>query len=110
MHELNAMQTCGNIQSHHSFAETFSLKAGLKKFGTKARQAAAGEMKQLHNRAVFKPIDVNELSPEEKKKTLRSLIFLTENETGQLRRARAPTDPSNVHGWNVKKPQAVLLK
>jgi hypothetical protein len=68
MHEFNAMQTCGNLQRHHSYAETFSLKAGLKKFGTRGHQAAAGEIKQLHDRAVFKPIDVNTLSQGERKR------------------------------------------
>jgi uncharacterized protein with PIN domain len=47
-------------------------------------------MKRLHDRAVFKPIDVTKLSPEERRKTMRSLIFLREkrldNQGANLRR------------------------
>ena len=35
--------------------ETYSLKKGLKHFGEKGYNAAMQEMKQLHDRAVFKP-------------------------------------------------------
>jgi hypothetical protein len=62
MQEYNAMRTTGVVKKHHPFAETSRLKAGLKKFGKRGYEAAAGEMKQLHDRAVFKPI-----SPAEKK-------------------------------------------
>ena len=47
-----------------SFVETYSLKQGLKKFGTKAREAAFREMKQLHDRKTFQPLHVAELSEE----------------------------------------------
>jgi hypothetical protein len=97
MHEFNAMQTCRNIRHHHSFAETFSLKAGLK-IGTRGYQAAAGEIKQLHDRAVFKPIDVNTPSQGERKKTSHSLIFLTEKKDGTIK-ARTCADGSKQRSW-----------
>jgi hypothetical protein len=40
------------------FAETFSLNKGIKQFGDRAKEAAIGEMKQLHDRVVFEPVDV----------------------------------------------------
>ena len=39
---------------NYSFLETFSLKKGLKQFGTKGYDAAFGEIKQLHDRVAFK--------------------------------------------------------
>jgi hypothetical protein len=98
MHEFNATQTCGNIQHHHSFTETHSLKARLKKFGIRGYKAAADEMKQLHDRAVFKPIDMNKLSAEEKKQTHRSLIFLTEKRDGTMN-ARTCADGYKQRSW-----------
>ena len=49
-----------------SFLQTYSLNKGIKKFGTKGKQAAYEEMKQLHDRVCFKPID---------KKTLAAIEF-----------------------------------
>jgi hypothetical protein len=92
-HELNAMQSCGLATKHHSFAETFSLKRGLKKFGERGHTAASNEMKQLHQRAVFKPLDISRLSFDEKRKTMRSLIFLTEKRDGTIK-ARTCADGS----------------
>jgi hypothetical protein len=85
MHELNAMQSCGLATKHHSFAETFGLKKGLQKFGERGLTAASNEMKQLHQRAVFKPLDVSTLSFDEKRKTMRSLIFLTKKRDGTIK-------------------------
>ena len=73
-------------QTQHSFLETYSLKKGLKKFGTKGMDAAYGEMKQLHERAAFRPIHISSLSSQEKKKAMNSLIFLVEK-SGEKRRS-----------------------
>ena len=42
-------------------------------------------MKQLHDRVVFEPVDVNSLKPDEKKKTMESLLFLTEKRDGRIK-------------------------
>ena len=44
---------------------TYSLKAGLKKFGDCGHGAAISEMKQLHDHAVFQPSMVEDLTPVE---------------------------------------------
>jgi hypothetical protein len=98
MHYLNAMKTTGVVKKHLSFTETFSLKAGLKKFGKRGYEAAAGEMKQLYDRTVFKTVDISTLSPTEKKKTRRSLIFLTEKRDGTIK-ARTCADGSKQRSW-----------
>ena len=58
-----------------SMAQTYGLKAGIKKFGDKGEQAAFEEMKQLHLRNTFKPVDPSKLTLEEKRKVLKSLLI-----------------------------------
>jgi hypothetical protein len=66
------------VSKNYAFLETFSLKKGFKQFGQKGYDAALGEIKQLHDRVVFKPIIVKDLSQQEKKRAMESLIFLVE--------------------------------
>ena len=42
--------------SKRSFAQTYSLKKGLKVFGQKGKEGAYKEMNQLHNRIMFEPV------------------------------------------------------
>jgi hypothetical protein len=49
-------------QTEYAFLQTYSLNAGIKKFGQRGKDAANKEMRQLHDRKVFEPIDVNELT------------------------------------------------
>ena len=58
--------------------QTYSLKAGLKKFGDCGHGPAVSEMKQLHDHPLFQPFMVEDLTPVEQKRALESLIFLTE--------------------------------
>ena len=53
-----------------------SLKAGLKAWGKQAHNAAYMEMKQQHFRDTFWPLHFKALSNEQKKRILRSHIFL----------------------------------
>jgi Reverse transcriptase (RNA-dependent DNA polymerase) len=70
---------------NHQFAQTYSLMRGIKTFGDKGRQAAHEEMKQLHDRVVFKPIAIEKLSSIEKRRAMESLIFLTEKKDGRIK-------------------------
>ena len=47
-----------------SFAETYSIKKGIKKWGKKAWASAVKEMRQLHDRVRFKPEHKSRLSQE----------------------------------------------
>jgi hypothetical protein len=49
------------------FIQTYSLKKGLKKFGEHGKTAATSKMKQLHERAVFEPIHVEEMTQVERR-------------------------------------------
>jgi hypothetical protein len=54
-----------------SFLETFSLNRGLKQFGEKGYNARFDEIRQLHERAVFKPINVKDLTQLECKRAIK---------------------------------------
>jgi hypothetical protein len=51
----------------HQFIQTYSLKKGLKKFGEHGMTAATSKIKQLHDRAVIKPICVKEMTQVERR-------------------------------------------
>jgi rRNA-processing protein FCF1 len=49
------------------------------------KNAAISEMKQLHDRAVFEPIHINEMTQVEKRRAMESLIFLVEKRDGRIK-------------------------
>jgi hypothetical protein len=61
-----------------SFLQTYSLKQGIKKFGEQGIKAVHKEMKQIHDRVVFKPISIEKITILKRKRAVESLIFLTE--------------------------------
>jgi hypothetical protein len=69
----------------HQFAQTYSLKKGIKEFGKRGHKAAHKEMKQLQDRVVFIPIFIEQLTHIERKQALESLIFLTEKKDGKIK-------------------------
>ena len=75
----------GKAMKAVSFIETYNLKQGIIKFGNRGKAAAMKEMRQLHNRDVFRPIDPNTMTPSEQKKLLESLIFITEKRDGTVK-------------------------
>ena len=85
--------------------QTHSLKAGINKFGEKGVEAASKEMTQLHERDCFEPVDVSQLSFEEKRKALDSPIFLTEKRDGLIK-ARTCANGSKQREWMTKEDTA----
>ena len=87
------------------------MKQGLKKYGKQGYNAAYGEMKQLHDCICFKPININSLTPEERKKALESLIFLTEKHDRRIK-GQTCANGSKQHNWMNKEdtgsPMAAL--
>jgi hypothetical protein len=45
-----------------SFLQTYSLKQGIKKIGEQGIKAIHKEMKQIHDRVVFEPISIVEMT------------------------------------------------
>jgi hypothetical protein len=67
------------------FIQTYSLKSGLKKFGEHGETTATSKMCQLHERAVFKPIQVDGMTQIKRKRAIKSLIFLVEKHVGRVK-------------------------
>ena len=85
----------------HSFAETYSLKAGLKKFKEKGKVSVLKEMSQLHNRKCWVPRKLEKLTPLQIKRAMRSVIFLTEKRDGTIK-TRNCIDGSSMRVWMPK--------
>ena len=50
-----------------AFAQSYSFKAGLKKFGDVGKTAAMTELTQLHTYETYHPIHASSLSPEQRR-------------------------------------------
>jgi hypothetical protein len=70
---------------NHQFAQTYKLKKGIKEFGERGHKAAHQEIKQLHDRVVFIPIVIKELTHIKKRRAMESLILLTEKKDGKIK-------------------------
>jgi hypothetical protein len=69
---------------HHAMTQ-YSLKKGLKKFKEVREEVVSKELLQLHMRDTFKPQDAEELSTNQKKGALESLMFLKEKRDGTIK-------------------------
>jgi hypothetical protein len=69
---------------HHVMTQ-YSLKKGLKKFKEVGEEAVSKELLQLHMRDTFKPQDTEELSTNQKKGALESIMFLKEKRDGTIK-------------------------
>ncbi len=61
------------------------MEAGIKRFGKQGETAVTNELNQFNKCKVFKPQHANDLSQEDKKKALSSLIFLKEKKDGDIK-------------------------
>ena len=83
--QIKKINKNGKKKFEAQFIQTYSLKAGLKVFGQRGRDAAMSEMKQLHDRVVFRPVHKSEMTRLEIKRALESLIFLVEKRDGRVK-------------------------
>ena len=63
----------------------YSLKAALKKFKERGKEATMGEMKQLDNRQVYVAIKIEDLTVKERMKAIESLLFVVEKRDGRVK-------------------------
>ncbi len=69
----------------HTHATTYSLKAGIRKFGSQGKKAARDEMGQLHERKCWHPVHRRNLTPIEKSRALEMIFFITQKSNGTLK-------------------------
>jgi hypothetical protein len=62
-----------------------TLKRGLKEYGDDGLTALGKEIEQLHTRKVSKPIDGDNLTRDQKRATLRHLMFLSKKRCGRIK-------------------------
>jgi hypothetical protein len=63
----------------------YTLKRGLKEFGEDGRTALGKEIEQLYTRKVSKPVDGDNLTKDQKRASLRYLMFLTKKRCGRIK-------------------------
>jgi hypothetical protein len=56
----------------------YNLKQGIKNFGDKGKEAVFAKLQQVYDQVVMEPVQKYDLTPEERKGTLRYLMFLKE--------------------------------
>ena len=88
-----------------NLVQTYSLRAGINKFGNHGKNAALLEMEQLHKRDCWKPRKVEELSASQKRNALESLLFLTKKRDGRVK-ARHCANGSKQRDWMQKEETA----
>ena len=67
-----------------AFAQLYSFKAGLKKFGKTGETATVTKLTQLHAYKTYHPVHAKSLSPEERKQALLSLMNIIEKRDGKF--------------------------
>eukprot|EP00957_Ditylum_brightwellii_P006759 512930-Ditylum_brightwellii.AAC.1 len=69
---------------HYAMTQ-YSLKAGLQKFKERGETAVMDEFKQIHDRDTFEPLNMGDLTEEQKRNALESLMFLKEKRCGRIK-------------------------
>ena len=69
---------------HHALNH-YSVKADIKKFVNVRATTVSDELLQLHTNDAFTPVDAKTLSREQKKRALRSLMFLKKKRDGKTK-------------------------
>ena len=68
-----------------AMAQVYSLKKGLKEFGQDGKNAVQSELQQHHDMDTYFPINPNELTRQQKREALESLMNLVKSETDELK-------------------------
>eukprot|EP00957_Ditylum_brightwellii_P038563 2914904-Ditylum_brightwellii.AAC.1 len=105
MAHFNANNVSDN---EYQFAQTYGLHKGLNKFGAKGTTAVNKELGQLHSRNVFEPTCLEDLSSLERKRAMKSLIFLTEKQDKTIKAQHAQTAVRNTFLLPEKRQQVPL--
>ena len=86
-------------------AEQYSINKGIRLFGDRARESIKKELRQLHDYVTYIPVRPEDLTPEQKKQALASLIFITEKRCGRVK-TRACVNGSTQRDYIPKESTA----
>ena len=84
-----------------AFLQSYSLKAGLKKFGQKGYDSAMKEIGQLHGRGAVKPVHLRDLTDIEGARALEAVTRMLEKKSGECK-TRVCADGSVQKDWMSK--------
>ena len=82
-----------------SLLTQYSFKKGIQKFKQAGVDSAIKEMRQLHDRDCWNPIDPTTLKPTERKKAMESLIFLIQKKVTNEIKSRHCANGSIQRQW-----------
>ncbi len=82
----------------------YQLEAGIKQFGKQGEKTVTKELNQFYKYKVFAPQHANDLSEEDKRKTLSSLIFLKEKKRRSIKTRSC--ENGNPQGEHIAKEEA----
>jgi hypothetical protein len=85
----------------HIVMVQYSMKAGMKQFKQRGEDAVSKELSQLHFRDTFEPINLKDLTNEERKEVLESHLFLKEKRDATVK-GRMVTDGNKQRGMIEK--------
>jgi hypothetical protein len=77
-----------------TFAQSYSFKAKLKKFGKIGEKTAMTELTQLHDYITYHPVHVSSLSPKDCREALSSIMNIVKKQDGHVCCACACTEGS----------------
>ena len=86
-------------------AEQYSINKGIRLFGDRARESIKKELRQLHDYVTYIPVRPEDLTPEQRKQALASLIFITEKRCGRVK-TRACVNGSTQRDYIPKESTA----
>ena len=69
----------------HKVMLHMAMKKGLREFGARGETAVSTELMQIHMQNTFKPEYFNDLTQQQRRKALESLLFLNEKRTGEIK-------------------------
>jgi hypothetical protein len=69
----------------YNFGQQYTLSNGLQKFGEKGVEGTEKEIGQLHDRACFKPVRIEDMTSQERRKAQIALAYLTEKKSGEVK-------------------------
>jgi hypothetical protein len=90
-----------NDPINHTIMTQYHVSKGLNVFGKEGTDAVMSELKQLHERLIPDPKDLDELTKEEKKASLQYLMFLTKKRCGRIK-GQGCADGRKQHNYTPK--------
>lgn len=88
-------QIIDNFPIEYMFVQQYSINKAIEKWGEPTKKAAFREMKQLRDRKVFEPINLNKLTDKERKAAMKSLLFIVQKRDELL---KARTCANTIRG------------